>query len=55
MNSHKCDLCGLYLSDDTVCEECIKAAEARRKISDNYNDLENKEDPENEYYLRNNR
>lgn len=51
MNSHKCDLCGMYQSHSTECEECIKAAEMRHKISDNYNDLENKEEQENEYYL----
>lgn len=52
MNSNKCDMCGLYLElDGAACEECIKAAYGRRKVTDNYKDLEYKEDPINEYYL----
>lgn len=52
LNSNKCDMCGLYLdSDGAACEECIKAAHGRRKVTDNYKDLEYKEEPENEHYL----
>lgn len=52
MNSHKCDLCGLYLTSGcTACEECIKATKKLHQIADNGNDIENEEDAENEYYL----
>lgn len=52
MNPHKCDMCGLYLVDGgEVCRECIKAAEVRRKATNNYKDSEYKEDPENEHDL----
>lgn len=45
-------MCGLYLESDSVaCEECKKAATERRKVTDNYKNLEYKEVPINEYYL----
>jgi len=45
-------MCGLYLdSDGAACEECIKTVQERRKVTDNYKNLEYKEDPINEYYL----
>ena len=34
MNSHKCDLCGLYLSTDgTVCEECISNSKTVKMVA----------------------
>lgn len=33
MNSHKCDLCGLYQSDGTVCEECISNSKIVKSVA----------------------
>ncbi|WP_367567786.1 hypothetical protein [Lacrimispora sp.] len=35
MNLHKCDMCGLYLTDDgNVCQECDRNAETVKKVAE---------------------
>lgn len=55
MNSHKCDMCGLYLiPDGQACQECVKPVKKSSYLYQENEDLD-KEEPEYEYYLRDNR
>jgi hypothetical protein len=34
MNSHKCDICGLFLTADSqVCQECIDISKINNKVA----------------------
>jgi hypothetical protein len=34
MNSHKCDMCGLYLvSDSEACQECVNKSKINNKVA----------------------
>lgn len=34
MNSHKCDMCGLYLvSDGEACQECVNKSKINNKVA----------------------
>lgn len=51
MNSHKCDMCGLYLiADGEACHECVKPVK-RSNYSEVDKENEYKEESVYEYHL----